>query len=773
MRFGWSWVLSLSLAATVVACSGAFGAGQGADAGGDDATDENPQVMGMGGADSSAGHDGTTGDAGHHDATAAAETGTTEGGGEGGTVAEAGDEGPPPGCGTGDIECSGACVPSDVHNCGTCGHDCTNLAHVAGATSCTAAGACSFPATACATGWADCNGKPDDGCETDITKPGTCGSCTNVCTANAPVCAGGMCVSGCPVGAPKLCSGTCVDTTSNANDCNGCGLACPNSVPNSQPTCVSSACTFTCNGNFSGCPVGAPTACVDEVHDANNCGGCNKTCPGPTSGTGSPACVASACSLNCSAGLTACPVVGPTECANTTTDLSNCGSCGDVCTTAVQNATPTCITSQCGFACKTGFLLCNSSTCIPAADTVNGAFVSPGGSGSTCSATQPCATIGAAIATGKPIVYLDKGTYTEQVILPNAALTVHGGWTFSGGTWTNCGGTNATSILSAPAGLTSTVTTSSSNTWAFDAVTIENNTTASAGQSLYGVLLSSGGLTLTDVAIEAAAGGAGGNGGPGAQGAAPYATCSVNGTSNAGANGAVGLLGSAGQMGTYAATGYVLMPGTSGAVATGGYNGGPGGTNSHASCGYAADHDGCGGSSTVTSGAGTPGCGGGPGGGGAPGAGGGASIGVFAGGTASITLSAVTVQTGGGGRGGQGGTGGLGVSGSTGAVGSMAQYDINCANTPPGCHPGGAPPCGCAGTPVPLAGGAAGGPGGAGGNGGAGGGGTGGDSLCYATGGGQVAGLPSCLAGVGGTGGLDGTGGSAAQGATGRSGTHN
>jgi hypothetical protein len=794
MRFGCSWVLSLLLGMTLVGCSGSFGGGQSADGGGDDATDENPAVQGIGAADSAGAHDGTTVDAGHHDATATAETGTTggEGGGEGGTVAEAGDEGPPPGCGTGDIECSGACVPSDVHNCGTCGHDCTNLAHVAGATSCTTAGACSFPATACAAGWADCDGKPDDGCETDITKPGTCGSCTNVCPANDPVCAGGMCVSGCPVATPKLCSGTCVDTTSNANDCNGCGLACPNNVQNAQPTCVSSACSFTCNGGFTGCPTAAPTGCVDEQHDATNCGGCAKVCPSPsTTGTGQPACAAGVCTLDCNAGLTACPVVNPAECTNTSTDLSNCGTCGDVCKTTVSNATPTCAASQCGFACDTGFLLCDANTCIPAADTVNGAFVSPSGSGSTCTAAQPCTTIAAAIATGKTILYLDQGTYTEVVALA-ANVTIHGAWTDSAGSWTNCNGTNATSIIAAPAGQMSAVTTTSAGTWTLDTLTVENNTTASAGQSLYGVFANAGSLTLDNVSVSVAGGGAAAASvAQGATGSAPPVSCTAA-TSNAGANGSpAGAPGVGASQGTYALGGFTAASGTPGQQGNPGTNGGPGAASTNCSsnsCAYPPQAAGCNGAfccthSTTNTAAcevttscggsycgqpGGVGCGAGGGGPGGGGNGGGASVGVFVGNVAVALEGSVAMQTGAGGAGGSGGLGGNPATGSTGATGASTPAVQSCSKA----STGGSNYACAVGTSTALLGGA-GSTGGNGSAGGAGGGGAGGDSLCYALfGTGQVTGAtPTCTPKSGGLGGNQG--GGALQGAAGRSAVHN
>jgi hypothetical protein len=786
MRLGRLSVLWLALVAMLVACSGAFGAGHDADdAGGEDASEEPPKVYGVGG-DSGSKADGTTAaEAGHADASMAGDAGTMEtgstGAGEAGEAAETGAaEAGPTGCATGDLECSGACVPSDVHNCGSCGHDCTNLAHVSGATTCTSSGQCSFPLSACATGWSDCDGKADDGCETDVTKPAACGSCTNACTTSDPVCAGGTCVTGCPAGTPTLCSGACVDTTSNANDCNGCGLECSTTVSNAQPTCASSKCSFTCNQGFSGCPTAAPTACVDETSDPGNCNGCGVTCPGPTTGpsTGQAACANSKCTLHCTAGLTACPATPPatgipTECTDTTTDLNNCGTCLDVCTTPVSNAHPTCAASTCGFACNSGFQLCGTNQCIPDADTVNGAFVSGAhGGGSACTATQPCATIAAAIATGKTILYLDAATYTEVVALPAASLAVHGGWAYTAGApqpWTNCGGTNATSIIAAPAGQSSAVTAAAAGTWTLDTLTIENDTTATTSQSLYGVHASAGALTLTNVSISVAAGGIGAGGSQGMAGSTPTGTCTPSAAGScSGVAGPAGTGGSAGSPGSYSAAGFAPGP-VAGTGATGntGCNGSAGGDgNPYTSCGLANDGDGCG-SHAEVSGPGLPGCGGTGGGGGSGGAGGGASIGVFSAGTVTFGAS-VTIKTGAGGTGGPGGPGGGGGSPLAPAAGGAGSEHTGCANTPSGCKPGGATPCGCSsGNVIPVAGGTAGGAGAPGSTGGAGGGGGGGDSFCYATasGGASAGATVTCNHGSGGTGGSGGN-----QGTTGNSG---
>jgi hypothetical protein len=114
-----------------------------------------------------------------------------------------------PTCAPPNLTCLAGCVPSDEHNCGTCGHDCTNLPHVTGAVTCAAGGTCSFTASSCAPGWAHCSANPDDGCETDITQPSQCGGC-----GSAHVCAGGdVCTNGTCV---FVVSGHAVDINSTA-----------------------------------------------------------------------------------------------------------------------------------------------------------------------------------------------------------------------------------------------------------------------------------------------------------------------------------------------------------------------------------------------------------------------------------------------------------------------------------------------------------------------------------------------------------------------------
>jgi hypothetical protein len=774
MRFVRSWILSLATA-TLAACGSSFSSGQAPDAGSDGPDASTSVVVGRGPGDAAT--EGPAPEASIPDATATTDAGDGGGSDEAGEEAgrEAG-EGAAPGCPGGDIQCGGTCVPSDVHNCGTCGHDCTNLAHVAGATSCTAGGACTFPPSACAVGWADCNGQPDDGCETNITTPSACGSCTKACSASDPECAGGACVTGCPTQTPVLCGSTCVDTTSNANDCDACGKACTTAVANAQPTCANSACTFACNADFTGCPPppAAPTACVNEQDDANNCGTCNKMCAGPTSGAGQAACAKGACTLDCNAGLTACPVVGPTECANTMTDTSNCGTCGHICSTAVKNASETCQGSQCVFACNTGFVSCGS-TCIPGP--VNGVFVSPSGSGAACTEAAPCSSISVAIGVamngGETTVYLDKGTYSEALSLDSTAnMAIQGGWTFTApNIWTTCNnGASTSSIISAPisAPPPPTAVTVSAGTWTLDTLTIDELNTpsvAAPGQTVYGVFVVGGTVTLKNVSIQVASGGTGGSGSQGSAGAPGSSVCSAG----TGAAGAVGAAAGLGPQGSYSPMGFTPGNGLSGLA------GGPGQNGTQPVAPACIDYTdlSCAGvppnctSSNVAAEccgtAGTVGCGGGGSGPGTPGYGGGASIGVFVAAGSVSFESPVSIQTGTGGAGGPGASGGTIGSGSLGTTGRGGTRTTACGQF---INPDGVKLCGQTNSIVECSG-SAGSQGGAGGQGGTGGGGAGGDSFCYATpaGGGTAGTSVTCNHGSGGPG---GTGGS--QGPTGRSG---
>ena len=438
-------ILLVLAAVATPACNGVLGiqeypedtvdGGQGSSSGSnhDSSTVNGDGHVAVDGPDGSNPLDGTTGDTGHEDATAfdAGDTGADGGSGEdtgstadtgsGADTAMANDTGAAE-AGCSGLVCSGVCVPDDVHNCGTCGNDCTALPHVSGPVSCSA-GQCSFPLSSCAAGWTHCSANVAQGCETNESSTSSCGGCGVVCPSTAPVCSGSgssySCVTGCTAPTPTLCSGTCVNTTSNPSDCSTCGNVC--SAPaHAQATCVSSACGISCNSGFTLCS----GACVDTTSDPNNCNGCGLKCTGGEQCVGSackcPAgtnlcggsCVAdsvSACGPSCAIctsptnGTTACNGTACVDscpsssypaycsasnsCVNTANDNNNCGSCGHQCTGGEScqgsNCACTAGTHLCGGSCSSNSSTasCGATSCIACPVPSNGTATC---NGTTC-----------------------------------------------------------------------------------------------------------------------------------------------------------------------------------------------------------------------------------------------------------------------------------------------------------------------------------------------------------------------------------------------------
>ena len=103
---------------------------------------------------------------------------------------------------------------------------------------------------------------------------------------------------------------TCVDLQSDADNCGGCGNACPNGI-----SCVAGSCL---------CPLDAEQCgdvCTNTDTDPENCGGCGQACdPGEV-------CNGGACLAACDAGLEQCG----NACVDTQTSVDHCGGCDNAC----------------------------------------------------------------------------------------------------------------------------------------------------------------------------------------------------------------------------------------------------------------------------------------------------------------------------------------------------------------------------------------------------------------------------------------------------------
>ena len=247
---------------------------------------------------------------------------------------------------------------SDVNNCGACALACSH----ANAIPACVAGKCQLT---CQSGFADCDGDLTNGCETDLTRDlKNCGACGVTCAApnGTPACGGGVCrVTSCNAGYADCNSmakdGCEVQISGDASNCGACGHVC--SSANGAPSCAQGACQIACQAGFSNCDGDVANGCeVDTNNSLTNCGACKAVC---MPAHASPACGGGACTVfACVAGWADCDKAAGNGCeVSTTTDIANCGACGNAC--SGNNGAASCVASQCRINCAMGFGNCDGN----------------------------------------------------------------------------------------------------------------------------------------------------------------------------------------------------------------------------------------------------------------------------------------------------------------------------------------------------------------------------------------------------------------------------
>ena len=168
----------------------------------------------------------------------------------------------------------------------------------------------------CAAGTADCNHNPADGCETNLNTPSNCGGCGIVCQQ-----VGGTnaCV---PSGNGYVCKPTCDATHADCNmkpndgcevdlsgpgNCGACGHACMNA--NGTTVCTTQGsgwfCNPSCTSPFGACAADNSAGCTTNLgNDVDHCGDCSRSCS--TANTTTRACNGGLCTPACAAPFSDC-----------------------------------------------------------------------------------------------------------------------------------------------------------------------------------------------------------------------------------------------------------------------------------------------------------------------------------------------------------------------------------------------------------------------------------------------------------------------------------
>lgn len=262
-------------------------------------------------------------------------------------------------CGPGFTNCAGVCrdLLTDRNNCGACGLVCTpGPNQYAGCFN----GACFV---GCNPGYSDCDGNPGNGCEVFIggNNPNACGGCCTTCSfPNATAtCVNGVCTIGACNAGFANCNGNPADgcetnIQTNTQNCGACNAVCP-TLPNATVVCVNGTCTIgSCNFGFANCDGFTPNGCEANISSSTqSCGGCNIVCSVPPNAT-SVSCVNGQCVIaGCAPNFANCDGQYSNGCeVNIKTSPNNCGACNVVCVpgphvTSVGCSNGVCIITGC------------------------------------------------------------------------------------------------------------------------------------------------------------------------------------------------------------------------------------------------------------------------------------------------------------------------------------------------------------------------------------------------------------------------------------------
>jgi hypothetical protein len=265
---------------------------------------------------------------------------------------------------------------TDPDNCGECGNACRSSTGGGSEEYACVDGRCVMSCKADST--LDCDGVPDNGCETSLLSNDHCGVCGNKCAADKPCFDRGVGDYGCGCRPGELyCPNPlfpylpCVDPENDDAHCGACNNACPpqgngseTPPPNTYFGCHESQCgTLKCSRGFGDCDTSRDNGCEVHLLDNDNCGTCGNKCQ-----DGQRCAIDSktrATQCMCPDGQTFCgSCIGEVcigYCADLTADRDSCGACGTACASNVGNAVEACVYGKCQRTCDNGWGDCNGN----------------------------------------------------------------------------------------------------------------------------------------------------------------------------------------------------------------------------------------------------------------------------------------------------------------------------------------------------------------------------------------------------------------------------
>ncbi|MEZ4220474.1 MAG: hypothetical protein R3B13_06040 [Polyangiaceae bacterium] len=237
-------------------------------------------------------------------------------------------------CPGGSKLCGSDCVPFDDPAYGCSSPVCAPCPDLNGTAFCSSG--CQIN---CDAGFQDCDGDPENGCET-YTKfdPLHCGTCGKACAAGEG-CLDGACVkSACTNGQVQCTSGgPCLDLGTLEN-CAHCGNDC-SQLEHAQAACEQGKCVVkSCEAGWEDCDGKPETGCETDVKTSgNHCGACGHACR--VDNADSTQCVNGTCVPNCRPNAdqffadcsTPAPPSEDDGCETNIVTKENCGGCGLTC----------------------------------------------------------------------------------------------------------------------------------------------------------------------------------------------------------------------------------------------------------------------------------------------------------------------------------------------------------------------------------------------------------------------------------------------------------